>query len=673
MYSLDDAPINVENSTIWVSEKLRNVTGAQPGDIVRPTTDIGNVYQFTLAGYYKLPYAANFRWYIVSDADYEYLKDGFFITMDVYGVKLDEMSYMNFKELDEALLKDTTASCLSLDAQSSDEYVLGYILSVFISLIGLFLILIVVMTIRFTMIAALKEEECEIGVLRAIGADSFSFRWLFAEKYIAFAVIGGALGIVAGLPLSKYVLSMFGPGNIMPSDAEIVVIGILSVLFIIALIIGFSMLVMRRINKISVVDAIRGENRAERFGRGGGIRLHKRRIMSPAFFIALSDILGRFKRYAFLLVAYTLGVLIILFVVNIKNSVINPEFLKYSLTYQTDFFIELSDEKLNDYIKRMSAENKNINEMINNDIRKAGIKAHYDNDHYNSMGILMQNGLEINSTVWSGSGDISQLSYHEGSVPVKENEAAMSWSSANSLGIQLGDEITLKMSIDPEKDGIYEESKEKFKITAFINAMDSGVPIVVLSQKYDKNPNGSMSYWATIIDADGSEKEEQFRRLEEMFGPEQVLDSMEYTKLCLAEYSQIFDLLELVMGVAVLFILMLMTYLYSSIFIAEEMPETALQKSLGFTNGAVKASHIFRILILSVVSVIVGEILLQTAGQFIVRVLMESLGITNFSLMPEFIMSFALIPALIMGAVLITEWFTLGKIKKADIRNIKDV
>ena len=158
-----------------------------------------------------------------------------------------------------------------------------------------------------------------------------------------------------------------------------------------------------------------------------------------------------------------------------------------------------------------------------------------------------------------------------------------------------------------------------------------------------------------------------------MFGPEQVLDSMEYTKLCLAEYSQIFDLLELVMGVAVLFILMLMTYLYSSIFIAEEMPETALQKSLGFTNGAVKASHIFRILILSVVSVIVGEILLQTAGQFIVRVLMESLGITNFSLMPEFIMSFALIPALIMGAVLITEWFTLGKIKKADIRNIKDV
>ena len=42
-------------------------------------------------------------------------------------------------------------------------------------------------------------------------------------------------------------------------------------------------------------------------------------------------------------------------------------------------------------------------------------------------------------------------------------------------------------------------------------------------------------------------------------------------------------------------------------------------------------------------------------------------------LMPEFIMSFALIPALIMGAVLITEWFTLGKIKKADIRNIKDV
>ena len=672
VYTLDDQPFGVENNTIWVSEKVRSVTGAAPGDKVRLTTDIGNTYEFTLAGFYKQSTSSNFKWYIVSDPDYEYLKKEYFNTTEVFGVKFDEMNYMNYKSLDDDLGKDTNAWSVMLDAESSDEYVLSYILSVFICLVGIFLILIVVMTIRFTMVAALKEEEREIGVLRAIGADSSGFRWIFAAKYIAFALTGGAVGIFAGIPLSKYVLTAFSPGKIMPSDGEIIIIGIISVIFIILLIIVFSLLVMRRINRISVVDAIRGENRAERFSKGSGIRLHTKKKMSPSFFIALSDILKRFKRYAFLFIAYTLGVLIILFIVNIKNSVINPEFLKYNMVYETDFFVEFNDTQLHEYFDRMANEDRGLWSIVNDDLKKNGIKAHFDADHYQTTGVMQQFGADINATVWNGSGDISKLSYHEGSIPVKEDEAAISWSAANSLGIQLGDEVEIKLNINNNNTGSTKETKEKFRITAFINAMDGGVPIVVLSNAYNKTFTNEGSCWASVIDAQGSEKDEVFSQLQEFYGPECVLDEMEYTRMTLMQYSELFDLLEVVIGLAVLVILILMTYLYSSVFIAEEMSEIALLKSIGFSERAVKASHIFRILILAVVSVIAAELLLQTAGQLIVSIIMESLGISNFRLLPEFIMSFAVVPVLASAAVLFTEWLNLRKIRKADIRNIKD-
>ena len=200
------------------------------------------------------------------------------------------------------------------DMQNSNEYILSFILSVFLALISLFFILIIIMTIRFTMIAALKDEEREIGMMRAIGVDSFAFRWLFAAKYIAFAFAGGAIGIAAGYPLSRYVLSVFSADSIFPSAEEIIIAGIASVILIILLIVGFSFIVMRRINRISVISAIRGENIGERFGRSKTVLLHRSRIMPTPVYLAVSDIIKRFRRYVFLLIAYTLGILIILFV-----------------------------------------------------------------------------------------------------------------------------------------------------------------------------------------------------------------------------------------------------------------------------------------------------------------------------------------------------------------------
>lgn len=671
LYSLDDQPFSVENGTVWVSEKMRNVAGAQIGDTLKLTSDMGNVYGFTIAGFYKQPFSGYNKLYIISDGDYEFLSSEIFSKTYIYNLKFDEFSIPEYIEFSDKLSKEAAASTELQNAESSDEYILSYILAIFIALVSVFLILIVIMTIRFTMIAAMKEEEREIGVLRAIGADSLKFRWLFAAKYIFFAVVGGVIGIFAGIPLSKLVLSTFGPGNIMPSDGEIIITGLCSVLFIVFLIIGFSLLVMRHINRISVVNAIRGENRAERFGRGSRFSLHKRKIMAPSFYLALSDILKRFKRYVFLFIAYTLGALIILFVFNIKNSVINPDFLKYSMTYQADFLIQFNNVQIEKYMDMMNKENKELLDIVNDEIKNAGIPAHFDAEHYNVSGSIKLHGNDINASVYFGKGDISKLSYHEGTVPVHKDEVALSWSAASSLGIQLGDEITMTVQTNPPGKTETKKTTDKFKVTAFINAMDGGMPIAVIGPEYE-NPNTGKLCMAMIIDTDESGKAGVISQLEELYGENDVLNGQEFTKMMLIDYSDLFDILEFGVGAAVLFILMLMTYLYTSVFIAEETAETAMLKSIGFTDGFIKASHILRILILSVCSVILGELLLVTAGNYIVGMIMEGLGITGFGFVPEFMVSLCIIPAIAICTVLLTQWLNLRRIRNINISSIKD-
>lgn len=673
LYTLDDKPFAVENGTVWVSEKMRSMAYAEVGQTVRLTTDLGNTYELVIAGFYKQPYSSYNKWYIVSDGDYELLSGEIFNKSDMYGVKFKTMDIASYIVLNDKITKSTLADTDLQNPESSDDYILGYIIAIFISLISIFLILIVVMTIRFTMIATLKDEEREIGMLRAIGADSIKFRWLFAAKYIFFAFTGGIIGIIAGLPVSKTVFLTFSPGNIMPSIGEMIIIGVCSVVFIMALIIFFSFLVMRHINKISVVAAIRGENSAEHFGSTKGLLLHKRKKMIPSFYFACADLTKRFKRYIFLFIAYTLGVLIILFAVNIKNSVITPDFLKYSLNYQMDFSLEFTNEKFIEYIDEMQKTNKELWDIVNEEIKEAGIPAHIDADHYQALGRLRHNDSEYSSVIWWGSGDISKLSYHAGSIPVHKDEVALSWSAANSLGISLGDEVEFTIPYvtvkNDKSESEYTETKTKCKVTGFINAMDSGVPIALIGSEFEI-PSHGKTYMAMIIDSD--DKDIVLAQLSEHFGAESVRSGMEYTRSILVTYSTIFDILEYAVGAAVLLILALMTYLYSSVFIAEKTTEAALMKSIGFRESTIKAAHIFRMLILVLVSVILGEILLRTLGQFIVGIIMESLGITGFGLLPEFFLSFIVIPVLITATVLITQWLTLRRIDNIDILSIRD-
>lgn len=677
VYGLDDKPVSPENGTIFVPVTIGDITGAQIGSKLSITTEYGTVFEFTIAGFTKdhiINYSGDAR-YIISDNDYAVIREEFPEKSLRFGLCIENFDSEDaLIQLNSDLRKNEIyAYYVPTEVNTlSDDSIMSVIVSAFLVIISILIILIMLMTIRFTMIAALKNEEKEIGVMRAMGVDSLGFRWLFAAKYIFFAAVGGVIGLLLGIPLSSLVLTLFNTNYIAPEHGARLVIGGIAVVINVVMIFAFSIKVMRRIERISVVDAIHGENHGERFSKTSRISLGKRKKMSIPTFLSISDLLTRAKRYLFLVIAYSLSVLILLTVFNIRNTIISSDFMRYMFYYKCDYFIAFFEgDFTDDLYRRAHAENVNIYEIINSDFEKNGIKAEVD--YGNTAEAELVDGDVQDLNVIFGIKHPEKIQYRKGSrAPELDNEVALSYYTAHRLGFSIGDEISFKLTKNGE-DGISKYTEEeKFIITGFFDELEGGTFRAVLGGKHDDLTINYPEIAAFIINAEGNERDEVFAQIEELYGEENVLTTEEGIAMNMSGYDRLFMLLEWFFSIILLFVTVLITYLYMNVFISEEIPEIAILKSMGFTNGDVKRWQLTRMLLLGVISAAVGELLFHTLAAKSVEKLFGFLNMSGFGFLTEIPLTFIIIPTLFIGSIVLTAAFKVSSVKNIEVWNISE-
>lgn len=671
-YDSNDRPFYVPNGCIAIPQNVAAKTGTGIGDTIRYSTQTGLVYELTVSTIFKdncLPFQLRF---IVSDADFTVLTADYIRSTSMYCVRLRNNSFSCIDALLNKVSDELPVYALADSAAVSEDYVMMEIVSVFIVIISIFLILIILMTIRFTMIAQLKEEEKEIGMMKALGVESFRFRWLFAAKYTAFALIGGGIGIAAGIPLSGMVISLFGPDAILPQKWEMLLIGILSVVFIIAVMITFSMLVMRRIRKISVIDALHGENSGERFSGRTLLFLHRLKHLGVPSYLAVNDLIVRLKRYLFLLIAYTLGTAILLLPFNARNSVIHPSYSRLWLYHHYEYSLRF-DIATNDAISReMERTGQSWWEIVNEQIADAGIPAHIDTMQEGQGTILFNDSSQLFSVYW-GEGQAEQFTYQKGGrAPTAPDEAAMSAFTANRFGVVPGDKLTIKVYEVTDDHTGAEEREREITITGLFDYMEDGTAALIFWDGYEDGYSFGERSVGHTIDAPDAEKPAVIAQLRELYGEAQVLDARQGIERELDDYDSLFKLLIVVVSITVIFVLALITYLYETIFIHEEVPEIALLKSMGFRDGAVRRWHLLRMVCLTVLSAVCGEALFWSCGSPIFRLFMQQYEVTGIRFLFELPVSFLLIPALVAGIALLITRLTLTGIRRIDIRRISE-
>jgi len=670
VYDTNDKPFYVKNGTVWISHKMRDVTGSKTGDHLKIITPMGRVYEFEIAGFYKEPTAIYLFKYLLSDDDYKVISADFPVKTDIFSVYTPEVN----NDITSAFFSDlrNNHGIQIIDgwwsrSTMSDDYVVIFIITFSMILMSIFMLVIILMTIRFTMISALRDEEKEIGMMRAMGIDSLRFRWLFVAKYIAFAVTGGVIGIIAGIPVSYRLMHLFAGGITWPPLHELVLVGAASALLMTSSVILFCLFVMRRINKISVIDAIHGENRGERFGKASALLLHRRKKMPVPVYLGLSDILTRIKRYIFLVIAYTLGGMMILLPGYLYHSVINPEFMKYSMIYSYDFFPDFSDEMMKEYEKRENAENKFFWDIYNDDLKNNGINAHVDTYCYS--GGELYTGGRCDCDVYFNFDDMSPIIYSEGTAPVLENEIAMSSYTARNRGIKPGDEIEVGLN-EYSGDKLHITlNKKKVIVTGLIDMMEWGSPYLIMGSEYDKSCINGKGYYALNIYSD--DKQTEWDKMNELFGGH-VMTGEEAIMRYLEDYEIPLRLFRNVVFAAVVFVNILLTALYMNIFISEDKSEIALQRCLGTDDRKIRSAELFRMMTLTAASVIAAIIISNSVGARMFDSLFGAINLSGFRFIPMPVLTFVIMPAVSLLTVLIPSLIRLGRIDRIDIRSIAE-
>lgn len=689
-YDRDSRRFTLTDGCVAIPEIMAHNAGTSVGDRIRLTTDMGNIYEFTVSHIFKDPSSSMINKILFSDGDLERLEDEFTCRTDLYEICL-ENPFSNLSdlrkwgwELNDTLLALHDDGRISGRVDnvttgkgnlSTDEALISLIVSIFMMLMGISLIILIFMSISFSLQATIKKEEREIGTMKAIGVDSLSYRSLFIVKYIAFACVGGIVGVMAGIPLGKYVVGMFVVNTLSPDNRIILLLGVAGSLVFILLMTAFAFISLRRMNRISVMDTIHGENRGERFSRIPGLFLHRRKKISVPVFLALQDIIRKVRRYIFLIISYTIGMLILFLVFQLKDSVVSDEYRKTYWQIADRNVVIRPEDSLREKLVELYGGYRNV--------------FLYYEEYYNEHGIpldiqiidgqtgyLIRDDERIGCAISFGDYDISRLVIVDGgTIPSLPNEVAVSHLLKKTEGINIGDIVTLEYDVY-QGDGIGTETVRKdFIVTAYVESLgSSNLPSFFMGRPEDNMVAEDFDLFNEAINVSDAEYDEYIEKMRSVNDDIAIWDYDQVMDYDLGNsFGRLLDMLAATTGIIMVLTLFSMTFLYEQIFIEEETSDIAMLKSMGFDKGSIRMWHYFRLFALVIISTVIAVILAYTLNKIVFDLIGRAvLGVGRFMVASPPVIALAALPAavvLIITFVMTASFKMMDQIRIWRIRN----
>lgn len=246
---------------IWLPVHYQATGAAQVGDAVRLTAG-SQTLELRVAGFVRdaqmNPSIVTSKRLVVSQADYEavapYLTPEYLVEMRAApgaSIAALEDSYAAANLPSQGVSVSSTVFRLANGLST-------YLLAAAVLLVAGLLMVVVLLALRFALLSSFEEDLGEIGTLKAIGAPSRALRGLHLVKYAALAVAGTCAGLAAGYPLAGALerpirLYLGQPTGVLP----VVLAPALGALIAAALVVASSWLLLARIDRLGVCQALR--------------------------------------------------------------------------------------------------------------------------------------------------------------------------------------------------------------------------------------------------------------------------------------------------------------------------------------------------------------------------------------------------------------------------------
>lgn len=475
--------------------------------------------------------------------------------------------------------------------------------------ISILLIVIASLCIRLTFLATIDEDIREIGVMKAMGVSRKDVKKVYLNKYRAISVAAG----IMGYPLSFATVSLLNGNMSLYISSDLsgslkYILSLIAPLLVYFMIVMYCKQVLKRIDKISAVEALRsaimehGKNQKYHFP------LLKNKFLSTNIYMGIGDVWKRFKLYRLLLVIFIICTFIVILPVNMYNTINSSELSTYMGIGKQDMRIDLrrTDSITEDFIK-LQEELKN-----DQDIEKF---ASYITSSYQ---VKSSEGTWNNINIEVGDFSIFPLKFLEGRAPEREGEISLSLANAGKDGLnkKVGDEVTVRVGGEEQTvtvAGIYQD-------------ITNGGKTAKAHKSLGVNEEAVLWYIVSMDLAEGVNKRLKMDYYQTAYSSAQVNDIKEYTQQTL---GNIIEQLGIVVigGISIAIIIaILITALFLRMLLSKDMSQIAIMRSVGVTLKQISHQYMAGTLMVLILGILLGILFANFLGEYLVSMAMSTMG-----------------------------------------------
>lgn len=579
----------------------------------------------------------------------------YYINSDLGSKIADQMNDEGFKGIMNTITVDTYKMVYSFDM----------VMAGLLILIGVCLILIALLVLRFTLVFSLEEQYQEIGILKAIGLRNYAIKKLYLIKYLAIVTVGAIIGACISVPVSQIMIDGVNKNMIMANSELNISINILCALFIIGLVLSFCYFCTRKLNKVSAITAIRGGYTGERFHSGRGLRLSRSSRLSVALYLGLNDIMSHMTRYVVLIITFCISFILITIPLNTINTMNSPEMVKkFNLDPDTSVCVRKieagqtdkynNSKKLMDGIKRIQQEMKDKGYNAQMTVIPIYFITYETKD--------MNTKSNIMSLQYLGK-ERSYSEYSDGKAPELENEIAFSEAIMKENSWVIGDYVTATINGE----------KKDFVITAtYSDYMQLGKS-ARLNSVVNCEKETMFDYWAIMVDLDMDESQSEVAEIMQKEFPDYEWRTVQ--EIVNQNVGGIQDMLAqflLPMTGLLCAVIMLITLLMEKLFITREKGEIAMMKSIGFTQATIRNWQLMRMIFVVLASMVISIPLSLLSNQFVLKPIFAIMG-ADVAIQVNPLEAYLIYPGVLLIGIIIATAIATRGVRKINIREMNNL
>ncbi|MCW1238453.1 ABC transporter permease [Bacillus pretiosus] len=490
------------------------------------------------------------------------------------------------------------------------------LVSVVMTLAGILTLISGIIVVMFTLRNNLKKEVKSIGTYKALGFKASEIKKIYSKAYLFVGVISTTIGVAISFPaayiLQKNILKYLGDFGY---NIRYLIIGGIIIAFFNVIIQLFVTLELRKIKKISPIEAISMTGNP----KGGNRSWVLFRNTNNPIALSINDILKDRRLSLNVCVITTIYMFTTLlfintnhmFAVSNENANIWLNLHKTTATINTNITSQEMENDIVNYLnKDRKVENYGYGLYLN-----AGNYIKYDSEKYGALDVY---AIESFSTY-----DNLGFEIYEGRLPGKFNEINVSIQMLSDTNLKIGDKMNFKIN---GKD-------EEFLIVGSFGSIKYGGRNVRLLNEAMKHYNFKPDYNTIVVQLENKKYYDDFKKdFEKKFkGTSVQADLGNYNQL-LKDMTSMVPPVVTIISVFMLILSALNIITIISIIMMDERRKIGIQKALGFTSRFLKVRILSRIAILTLVGIAAAICMHEIISKPLIELVITSPNAIIFSL-----------------------------------------